>query len=100
MPTNCCYTWNYNSSSSFLKTFENYLFIFYTGLFYNYCLKTVHFITVHYFSSLCTITVHMCLQCFDTVGWATGRASACKKTEWWGAGMVICLERGADLHMA
>ena len=24
---------------------------------------------------------------------------ACKKTEWWGAGMVICLERGADLHM-
>ena len=25
--------------------------------------------------------------------------SACKKTEWWGAGVVICLERGADLHM-
>jgi len=25
---------------------------------------------------------------------------ACKKTEWWGAGMVICLKRGADLHMA
>ena len=24
----------------------------------------------------------------------------CKKTEWWGAGMVMCLERGADLHMA
>jgi len=22
------------------------------------------------------------------------------KTEWWGAGMVICLERRADLHMA
>jgi len=21
------------------------------------------------------------------------------KTEWWGAGMVVCLERGADLHM-
>ena len=20
--------------------------------------------------------------------------------EWWGTGMVICLERGADLHMA
>jgi len=28
------------------------------------------------------------------------RHPACKKTEWWGAGMVICLERGADLHMA
>ena len=25
---------------------------------------------------------------------------ACKKTEWWGAGVVICLERGADLYMA
>ena len=24
---------------------------------------------------------------------------ACKKLEWWGAGVVICLERGADLHM-
>jgi len=23
-----------------------------------------------------------------------------KKHEWWGAGMVICLERGADLHTA
>jgi len=22
------------------------------------------------------------------------------KTEWWGAGMVICLERDADLHTA
>jgi len=25
---------------------------------------------------------------------------ACKKLEFWGAGMVICLERDADLHMA
>jgi len=25
---------------------------------------------------------------------------ACKKTEWWGAGVVICLERTADLQMA
>ena len=25
---------------------------------------------------------------------------ACKKLEWWGTGMVICLEREADLHMA
>ena len=25
---------------------------------------------------------------------------ACKKTEWWGAGVAICLARGADLHMA
>jgi len=25
---------------------------------------------------------------------------ACKKTEWWGVDVVICLELGADLHMA
>jgi len=25
---------------------------------------------------------------------------ACKKLEWWGTGMVICLEQDADLHMA
>ena len=25
---------------------------------------------------------------------------ACKKLERWGVGVVICLERGADLHMA
>ena len=25
---------------------------------------------------------------------------ACKNTDWWGAGMVVCLERVADLHMA
>ena len=26
------------------------------------------------------------------------RKGICKITEWWGTGMVICLERGADLH--
>jgi len=25
---------------------------------------------------------------------------ACKKHEWWGAGVVICLERVADMHMS
>ena len=25
---------------------------------------------------------------------------ACKKHEWWGAGVIICLEQDADLHMA
>jgi len=29
----------------------------------------------------------------------TGRASGLLKAEWWGAGVVICLERGADLHI-
>ena len=33
------------------------------------------------------------------VGWQEGHP-ACKKTERCGAGVVICLERDADLHMA
>ena len=33
------------------------------------------------------------------VGWQEGHP-ACKKLEWWGTGMVICLERDADLHMS
>jgi len=33
------------------------------------------------------------------VGWQEGHPT-CNKTEWWGAGVFICLERGADLHMA
>jgi len=24
----------------------------------------------------------------------------CKKTQWWGADVVVCLQQGADLHMA
>jgi len=41
-----------------------------------------------------------CLHYFDTVGWASGRASSPLKIEWWGTGMVIYLEYGADdLHM-
>jgi len=32
-------------------------------------------------------------------GWQEGHP-ACKKLEWVGAGMDICLERGADLHTA
>jgi len=45
-------------------------------------------------------TLSCCLPCFDNVGWAAGRASGLKKTEQSGAGIVICLERGADLHMS
>jgi len=32
-------------------------------------------------------------------GWQEGHP-ACKKTDWWGAGVVIYLELNADLHMA
>jgi len=33
------------------------------------------------------------------VGWQEGHP-ACKKTEWWCTGVVVCLERDADLQMA
>jgi len=44
----------------------------------------------------------VCIQCFDAVGWAAGRAGTrpVKNEWWWGACMVICLEWDADLHMA
>jgi len=51
-------------------------------------------------TSVVTLIVPLFLQCFDAVGWVAGRASGLYKTEWWGAGVVICLERGADLHTA
>ena len=54
------------------------------------------------------IQLHFCecfrcrcsLQCFDAVvGWQEGHPAG-MKLEWCGAGMVVCLERSADLHMA
>ena len=47
-----------------------------------------------------TLCILHCFQCFDAVCWASGRASGLLKTEWLGASMVICLEQGADLHVA
>jgi len=32
--------------------------------------------------------------------WRQEGHPACKKTQWWGAGMGVCLKQGADLHMA
>ena len=48
---------------------------------------------------------HKCvlIVAFSALTMLVGRQEghqACKKTEWWGAGVVICLERGAYLHMA
>jgi len=43
-----------------------------------------------------------CLVIFSALTLLVGRQEGhptCKKSEQWGAGMVICLERGADLHM-
>ena len=46
------------------------------------------------------LSQEVCLQCFDAVGWRQEGHPACKKLEWWSAGVVICLEQGADLHMS
>jgi len=55
---------------------------------------------VHVYKLYLLTYLHLaCLQCFDAVGWVAGRASGLQKNEWWGVGVVICLERGADLHM-
>ena len=43
------------------------------------------------------------LTAFSALTLLVGRQEghlACKKLEWWGTGMVICLQRDADLHMA
>ena len=48
------------------------------------------------FNFLLISLVLLCLKYFDAVGLVAGRA----KTEWCGAGVVSCLERGADLHVA
>ena len=54
--------------------------------------------------ALCIIKGHCALDnAFSALTLLVGRQEghpACKKTEWWGTGMVICLERDADLHMA
>ena len=42
------------------------------------------------------------LNAFSALTLLVGRQEghpACKKLEWWSAGVVICLDRGADLHM-
>ena len=43
------------------------------------------------------------LAAFSALTMLVGRQEehpACKKLEWWGTGVVICLEQGAYLHMA
>ena len=45
-------------------------------------------------------TMLACLQCMPLLVGRQKGHPACKKTEWWNAGAVICLGRGADLHMA
>ena len=59
----------------------------------------VHVITL--LTYLFCLVLEMALVAFSAMTLLVGRQEghpACKKTEWWGAGVVICLKRGADLH--
>jgi len=63
---------------------------------------------VNYFQVLYTKTVFdwvikVVIDAFSALTLLIGRQEGhptCKKTEWWGAGVVVCLEQGAELHMA
>jgi len=49
------------------------------------------------------VIIVIVLLAFSALTLLVGRQEghpACKKLEWWDTGMVICLERDADLHMA
>jgi len=52
----------------------------------------------------CACSCVACISCaFSALTLLVGRQEGhptCKKLEWWYAGVVICLERRADLHMA
>jgi len=62
-------------------------------------LDFVHVTNLHIIITT-TLLLLLCVQCFDAVGWVVEKASCLKKTDWWDAGMVICMGQGADLHMA
>jgi len=51
----------------------------------------VYFCCIFFFGAFSALTL--------LVGRQEGHP-VCKKTEWWSAGVVICLGRGANLHMA
>jgi len=87
-----------------------------TGLFlrvYNFAtlmvrrhVKSFKFLSRKMYKTKIFMKLHiLCIVCsaFSALTLLVGRQEghpACKKQEWWGAGVVVCLEQGADLHMA
>ena len=51
-------------------------------------------------SPFCGFNTTLCVELITLLVGRQEGHPACKKLEWWVAGMVICLEQGADLHMA
>ena len=58
-------------------------------------LSSINFFVIHFVNYYCTLP-SVLWRC-----WLGGRKGIRPvKNEWWGVGVVVCLERGADLHMA
>ena len=55
---------------------------------------------LHYSDLLCICCTTLCLQGFTLLVGRQEGHPVCKKLSGGGAGVVVCLERGADLHMA
>ena len=62
-------------------------------LHYNFCVSCCEFHWSCY-------VLHSSFSALTLLVWWQDGHPACKKTEWWDAGMVICREQCADLHMA
>ena len=66
-------------------------------------LKNKNYKQISHTTGYSSLHAGLVVKAFSALMLLVGRQEghpACKKTEWWGAGMVICLERDADLHMA
>jgi len=53
----------------------------------------------HVMKSIIITTMTTAFSALTLLVWRQEGHLACKKTKWWGAGMVICPEQDADLHM-
>ena len=80
-PVNCCGTYSFIVTISCLFPGR----MLNPALYYN-------------FDMFCCLLVNAFSALTLLVGQQEGHP-ACKKLEWRGAGVVVCLERGADLHM-
>ena len=71
---------------------HNYMWLMHYCVMYVFCR----------FHKLCIYISELLFSAFSVLTLLVGRQEghpACKK-QWWGAGVVICLEQGADLHVA
>ena len=61
----------------------------------------LHFfiLLIQYLLVVVEVIAVICTALSLLFGWQEGHP-ACKKLDWWGTGMVICLERDADLLMS